>query len=127
MNSQKCKECEKINKKLDNLKKEYDNLENQFNENTIIQSMADMKDEYITLSNTLDFYKRNSVPSIRYETILSKYNKSIEVLNCSTTILKQMEYITEKVKTDKRYLSKLEMYILVLNDIINGHVSENQN
>lgn len=114
-------EFDKLNDEYIELKKSNNNLIRDYSENIIIQSMEDMKTQYNTLSKTLDIYKNNSVPTIRYQKILDKYNNLIEIINGSSVIIKQSQSTLEKIKLDKKYLPKLEIYLLVLHDIINSH------
>lgn len=60
------KEHDKLKKEHDKFKKEYEKLKYDYSENTIIQSMNDMKEKYEELVSS-------SIPIYRYEYLEKKY------------------------------------------------------
>jgi hypothetical protein len=74
----------------------YKKLNKEFSENTIIQSMNDMKERYEQL-------ERESISIYMYEELEKKYNKQNKVINAVSTILEN---------TSNR-LRKLDNFLLI--------------
>jgi uncharacterized membrane protein YgaE (UPF0421/DUF939 family) len=115
----------KLEMDYQNLQNEFDKLQKDFSENVIIQSMEDMKNQYNSLEKTLDFYKKSTVPIIRYSKIEERYNNLIEVLTCIGVLVRHSNNTIEKIKIDKKHITKLEMEYIVLNDIIVDNLNTN--
>jgi hypothetical protein len=120
------------NLKLENdyLKSEIENLKNeikQLNENTVIESMNDMKLELQELEN-------NSVPLNLFLSLRNNYkqsyNISISVNNINNVIIEELQQIQDNNFTQE-YKSKIIdssiNSLLMISKIINNHEEWNEN
>lgn len=69
-----------LKKEKDDLESKYKRLQNDYSENTIIQSMNEMKERY-------DKLMLETVPKYRYEILLKKYNSHLKKINAVNVLL----------------------------------------
>lgn len=104
----------KLKEQYDLLSNQYENLKKETNENTVIQSMNDMKEEYERLKdNTVSLYCFKSLDQ-RFE-LLSKTCQAAIVLVDHTR--KKISQIN-RLNYDEKSLRKAEMEMIVIKDII---------
>lgn len=114
----------------DSLKSEIENLKNeikQLNENTVIESMNDMKLELQALED-------NSVPLNLFLSLRSNYkqsyNISVSVNNINNVIIEELQQIQDNNFTEE-YKSKIIdssiNSLLMISKIINNHEEWNEN
>ena len=114
----------------DSLKSEIENLKNeikQLNENTVIESMNDMKLELQELEN-------NSVPLNLFLSLRNNYkqsyNISVSVNNINNVIIEELQEIQHNNFTEE-YKSKIIdssiNSLLMISKIINNHEEWNEN
>lgn len=118
-------EYNKLKEEYNKLKEETDKLKEEYLENNIIQSMNDMRKEYINIERQLDIYRRTTVPIIRYSKLEERYNNLVEVLTGVGVIVKHSKNTIEKIKGERKYIARLEMEYILINDIIVDNLNIN--
>lgn len=98
------------------LLKKYKDLCNEYSENTIIQSMKDMKERYQQL-------EMETVPLYRYEDLEKRNNKQKRVINAVLTILentsKRMRLLDNSVLFDKQKdLNRCEIELVIIKELL---------
>jgi hypothetical protein len=94
----------------------YKKLNKEFSENTIIQSMNDMKERYEQL-------ERESISLYMYEELEKKYNKQNKVINAVLTILENTSNRLRKLDNvlliDKqKELYRCEIELVIISELL---------
>jgi hypothetical protein len=92
-------------------------LKTEYQENTIIQSMNDMKTKYEEL-------KKNTIPKYKYEDLMTKNNKMEKVLKGTDIILQHIQKTLDNIENvnmlDRKTLTyKIQIEIAIIQEIIN--------
>lgn len=115
------KRYEVLKQEYDNLVKSHDQLKNDYAENTIIQSMNEMKDRYNRLLQT-------SVPNHKYELINNKYTKMLKYENACSVVLEHVSKLILQVTNNvysmdtKKLLNKIESEINITRDLLDDRI-----
>lgn len=97
------------------LKVNHSKLQRDYRENTIVQSMNDMKEQY-------DYLKKNTVTLSTFNNLQMKYNQNLKICVTSSVlsehIYNQFKRIHETaIGDDRNLITRLQMEILILRDI----------
>jgi len=116
-------EYKTLKRDYDTLVEEFDKLKLEYSENTIIQSMNDMKERYNELVNT-------TVSLYRYKALEKKYNTIYRASFSSLAIISHAKKIINKLDTrmiydPERYLVKCKNDLDTLYEIIEDAINEN--
>lgn len=109
------KELSILNEKYNCLEEEFIKLKTEYSENTIIQSMNEMKSRY-------DIMIKTTVPSYKYKLLDEKYNNLVKnFVGCSVLI----DYIIKLLKKSERdlmnrkdILLKAELELITVKEIL---------
>lgn len=106
---------QKVIKEYEELDNKYATLVDNYKENTIIQSMNDMKKKYDSLI-------ANTVPNYRYNMLNTKYEELVKVI---TSLEIFINHISKAVKNledtstyDSNLVYKIQLELLILKEII---------
>jgi len=113
-------EYQKLLSKYDELQKKYNQLEHDYSENTIIESMNDMKRKYEQLvANTVPSYKHNML-SEKFDRVSHTILSSEILIEHIVKGLKKIETISSMERINLLYKVQLELIILkeILQDSI---------
>jgi predicted nuclease with TOPRIM domain len=105
---------DELNKEYELLKSKYTNLENEFNENTIIQSMNDMKRKYEELMES-------TVSSYKYNMINKKYKKLYKIVVCASVLLEHNISLLKRIVegyNNSNSLYKVQTNLITLKTLI---------
>jgi hypothetical protein len=106
----------------DQLKRDHDQLKHDYSENTIIQSMNDMKTKYDRLVQT-------SVPTHKYNLLSNKYSRMLKYTSACSVILEHLSKLTRQAlniiySTDGRSIvSKIDNELHMTRDLIEDSIS----
>ena len=107
--------------KYNSLNIENEKLKEEFKENTIIQSMNEMKDRY-------DRLLRSSVTKTKYEVLNDKHMKVLKVNSACTVILEQIDNLLldsiDKVYTPeyKNSIERIKQYNDLIKDLLMNNI-----
>lgn len=110
------KQFERLRLEHDELLEKYNTLQNEYSENTIIQSMHDMKERYeILLETTVSIYKYELLE--RKCDRLTNYGIATKVL--VDHLLKLAKKLEEKlVASERSDLYKIEVHLMAISDML---------
>lgn len=104
-------ELKQVKNDYESLLIRYNNLHHEYSENTIIQSMAEMRDRYEDLIKT-------TVPIFKYQYLQSKAKKSEKSVACGIVIIEHViKQITMLERTNDVKLQKIQLELILLKDI----------
>lgn len=105
------------------LKSSYNELNESYKENTIIQSMNDMKRKY-------DNLVLNSVPSYKYKLLTTKYEELLKVSTSADVIINHAVKLLKTLENNSSYDSntvyKIELELIILKEIIDDVIECNK-
>lgn len=105
-------------KEYDELLREFESLQHDYSENTIVQSMNDMKDRYNALV-------RNTVPLQKYSRLEENFESLRQKANAAVVLI---EHTVEQLKEIEKSMfssSNLSMYRAELGLVITKEILEN--
>lgn len=110
------KNYENLTLDYNNLKKEHEELKYEYSENTIIQSMNDMKNRYEELI-------RNTVSLVKYNTLEEKYNKLARNCISSITMIDRVYKYLRRIEDNPFYrdapdFRKIELEMTIISEIL---------
>lgn len=116
-------ENELLKKEKYDLQKDLDDLKHEYSENTIIQSMNDMKERYEELMST-------TVPLYKYNHIKTKYNNIYKTMMgaiiLNNHIKKTLEDIDNRLLYDRNAtINKIKTELIVINEIMEDILEKN--
>lgn len=109
------KELSILNEKYNCLEEEFIKLKGEYSENTIIQSMNEMKSRY-------DIMIKTTVPSYKYKLLDEKYNNLVKnFVGCSVLIdyiIKLLKKSERDIMNRKDILLKAELELITVKEIL---------
>lgn len=104
-----------LNEKYNCLEEEFIKLKGEYSENTIIQSMNEMKSRY-------DIMIKTTVPSYKYKLLDEKYNNLVKnFVGCSVLIdyiIKLLKKSERDIMNRKDILLKAELELITVKEIL---------
>jgi nucleotidyltransferase/DNA polymerase involved in DNA repair len=116
-------EIDNLKQENEKLQNELDDLRHEYSENTIVQSMNDMKDRYEELvSTTVSLYK--------YENLKKKHTAVYRTVLGITILNNHIKKIVEELETRFTYerynmLTRIKSDIITINEIIEDVLEKN--
>ena len=106
----------------DQLQSDHNQLKNDYSENTIIQSMNEMKDRYLKLTQT-------TVPNFKYKLLSEKY-MNLAKRSCASCvfinhILKSLDEIEIIRHNDKNEMAKIKFQLVNIKEILEDDLNPN--
>ena len=111
---------DELQSNFDDLQSVYCKLKNDYSENTIIQSMNDMRDRYLKLIQT-------TVPSYKYQLLSEKYISLVK-RSCASCvfidhILKSFESINIIRENERKEMTKIKFQLVNIREILEDDLS----
>ena len=111
---------DELQSNYDDLQSVYCKLKNDYSENTIIQSMNDMRDRYLKLIQT-------TVPNYKYQLLSEKYISLVK-RSCASCvfidhILKSFESINIIRENERKEMTKIKFQLVNIREILEDDLS----